>query len=368
MKKERRFLPKIVAGLLALGGGGLLLEQAKKPSEMNPTNEELKPDASSNTVVSPEKESVLEQDPLFCAEHPIEAELQKHKQSQENIVFAMTEAAKNVQKNRYHDATQEKKYFSACRDVETWALTEKKIQDASKKTGVPERILIGIGFIESQFKEKVDRQDTDVHGPYQMTFDTALEAAKDATACFGSAIELNSTDDLHNTDTAVKLAALRLRALQKKYGQFGLAILDYASGSVSLERKIKEAFPKVDLGTDDWNEMVRHHIAERKAQKQRDEILTRMKQGRSSDTDRQALRQAVRTFEMAGFAYTKAKKIWKQKRELLPTTLADAGVTVLALYEHAEKKKQEIPESILYTLALDDIAAKAHVHAQESKP
>ena len=176
---------------------------------------------------------------------------------------------------------------------------------------------------------------------------------------------MNSTDDLHNTDTAVKLAALRLRALQKVWPiwpcYFGLC-----SGSVSLERKIKEAFPKVDLGTDDWNEMVRHHIAERKAQKQRDEILTRMKQGRSSDTDRQALRQAVRTFEMAGFAYTKAKKIWKQKRELLPTTLADAGVTVLALYEHAEKKKQEIPESILYTLALDDIAAKAHVH--EIKP
>ena len=52
--KKSVVLPKIVAGLLALGGGSFV-GTSKKPSEMNPTNEELKPDASSNTVVSPEK-------------------------------------------------------------------------------------------------------------------------------------------------------------------------------------------------------------------------------------------------------------------------------------------------------------------------
>ncbi|MCX6714997.1 MAG: transglycosylase SLT domain-containing protein [Candidatus Uhrbacteria bacterium] len=355
---KNRFLPRIVAGLLAVGGIAALVEREPvKPVAEKPISKPEKP--------IEKKELGPESDPKFCAEHPIEAELRSHKVPLDKMQAALESAAELIRSHRYGDAKNEEKYFGACRDTERWASIQKSIHYASEKTGVPERVLIAMGLIESQFKEEAERSDTSVYGPYQMTLETAQEAAKDAKACFEFPIEVNTSDDLKETKIAVRLAALRLHALEKQYGQLGLAIIDYAGGRVGLEQKIKEAFPKIDLGEKDWTDMQRHHAAELQAQKQRDAILKRMKGGRVTDVDRQALRRAIGAFEAAGMAYTKAKVSWKQKRADLPKVLSDAGVTALALYEHEKAKGGEVPHSITYPFALDAIAERAEHHAKQ---
>lgn len=65
-------------------------------------------------------------------------------------------------------------------------------------------------------------------------------------------------------------------------------------------------------------------------------------------------------------AYTKAKNAWKKKRADLPKKLADAGVTVLALYEHEKAKGGDMPHSITYPLALDNIAERAYQQGEEA--
>ncbi|OGL62046.1 hypothetical protein A3E97_03065 [Candidatus Uhrbacteria bacterium RIFCSPHIGHO2_12_FULL_47_12] len=364
--KQNRFLPRIVAGLLAVGGISALAEHASNTpvKEFDTPERDPRKDASQP---APEDESKkLERARKFSAEHPMEAELRAHNVPVEKIQAAMIDAAELIRSHRYSDEVNEKNYFAACREPERWAAIQKSVQYASDKTGVPVRVLNAMGLIESQFKEDASRSDTNVYGPYQITLATAKEAAKDAAACFEFPIVVNKAEDLKETKTAVRLAALRLRSLKQQYGQLGLAIMDYAGGRVGLEKKIKEAFPDVDLGEKDWAAMERHHAAERQAQKQRDAILKRMKGGRVTDADRQALRRAVGAFEAAGAAYTKAKNAWRQKRADLPKTLKDAGVTVVALYEHEKAKGGEAPHSITYSLALDDIGARAEKHAQEA--
>lgn len=362
--KEHRLFPKIVAGLLAVGGLGALVEREPKQVKAEKTDDVNRETSVGVPLVGThlKKEHRPEQDSKFCAEHPIEAELRSHNVSVEKMQAALEDASEIVRSNRYGDEKNEAKYFSVCHDTDRWASIQKSIHYASEKTGVPEYVLTAIGLIESQFNEDASRSDTKVYGPYQMTLETAEEAAKDAKECFGFPIEVNSTEDLKETKTAVRLAALRLRALEKRYGQLSLAIMDYAGGRVSLEQKMKEAFPNVDFGEKDWADMQRHHLAERQAQKKRDEMLKQMKQGRGTDHDHQALRQTVHVFEAAGLAYTKAKNSWKEKRAVLPRTLANAGVTVLALYEHEKAKGGDVPHSITYPLALDAIAARAEKH------
>ena len=236
--KEPRGLSKIVAVMLGIGGlSAMTARESQKPVlEKAPT------------ILPEEKEVHPELDPVFVAEHPMEAELLKCHVEQESIQASFTEAGELIRSHRYGDSVNEKKYFDACRTPEQWEPIQKSIQFASEKTGVPEQVLIAMGFIESKFDESAERKDTHVYGPYQMTLETAQEAAKDARACFGFPIEVTSVEDLKETKTAVRLAALRLRSLTKQYGQLGLAIIDYDSGRVELEHKIKEAFPAIDLG------------------------------------------------------------------------------------------------------------------------
>jgi hypothetical protein len=364
MSKESRFIPRIVAGLLAIGGVGAVLHE-KEPvairAEIDDTPKEEKEDDSLK-----KKELGPEADPVFRAEHPITAELLKHGLPLEKIQAAINEASESIRSHRYGDPKNEEKYFSVCRDQDRWSQIQKSIQFASEKTGVPERVLIAMGFIESQFNESAERSDTEVYGPYQMTLDTAKEAAKDAEEVFGFPIEVKTVEDLRETKTAVRLAALRLRALEKYYGQLGFAIVDYAGGRVGLEKKIKEAFPDVDMGAQDWKDMERHHLAERQAQKQRNELLKRMKQGRATDTDRKSLREVVGRFEAAGRAYTLAKKNWSEKRTKLPKSLEDAGATELGLYEYEKERGGSVPESIIYPLALERIAERAEWHKKDA--
>lgn len=358
--KQNRFIPKIVAGILAAGG---IYSIAEKESDR--ASQEKREKSKKNSVNEQEMNSEL--DPLFIKEHPLQAELLAEKIPLEKILTAFNESAELVRSHRYPDQANEETYFAACRDEERWSNIQKSIHFASEKTGIPERILIAMGFIESQFKDSAQRSDTSVYGPYQMTLETAQEAARDAQECFGFPIEVSSVDDLKETKTAIRLAALRLRALKKQYGQLGLALADYAGGRVGLEKKIKEAFPKVDFGQKDWEEMQRHHLAEKQAQKKRDQILRQMKQGRSTDQMRQALRQAIRTFEAAGMAYTKSKKAWREKRNALPVVLKDAGVTILALYEHEKMNSGDVSHSITYPHALEDVAERAIKHEQLAK-
>lgn len=368
MSKEYRFLPKIVAGLLAIGGVGALVEHKTENQKVeNPEASVGVPLLNTHEKGKEQKQIRPEQDPKFCAEHPIEAELRAHAVSIDKMHAALDDAAESIRSKRYGDTKNEEKYFAVCRDVEHWESIQKSIHFASEKTGVPERVLVAMGLIESQFDESAKRSDTKVYGPYQMTLETAQEAAKDAKECFGFPIVVKTVEDLKETKTAVRLAALRLRSLQKQYGQLGLAVIDYAGGRVSLEKKIKEAFPNVDLGEKDWKDMERHHLAERHAQKQRDELLKRMRQGRASEQDRKILSKTVDQFETAGIAYTKAKKAWNEKRQNLATTLRDAGVTAFSLHEHEKAKGSDIPDSIVYPLALDDIGENAQRHAKEAR-
>ena len=361
MSKEHRFLPRIVAGLLAVGGIAALAE--REPVKVVSGKEDKDVGVPLVGTHVEKKEARPEEDPKFCAEHPIEAELRSKNVPIEKMRAAMDDAAELIRSHRYSDAKNEEKYFAACRDTKRWAEIQKSIQYASEKTGVPERVLIAMGLIESQFKEDAARSDTDVHGPYMLMRETAKDAAKGAQACFGFPIEVNTVEDLKETKTAVRLAALSLKEGREIYGDLGLAIIRFAGGRVGLEQKIKEAFPNVDLGAKDWADMERHHAAEGQAQKQRNAILKRMKGGSASDTDRKALRQAVGAFEAAGAAYTKAKIVWKQKRADLPRVLKDAGVTAVALYEHEKAKGGDVPDSITYPLALDDIATRAEKQA-----
>jgi hypothetical protein len=365
MSKESRFIPKIVAGLLAIGGVGAVLHE-KEPVPIRAEIEDVPKEEKEDGALE-KKELGPEADPVFRAEHPITAELLKHGPSLEKIQTAIEEAAESIRSHRYGDPKNEEKYFAACRDQDRWSQIQKSIEFASEKTGVPERVLIAMGFIESQFNESAERSDTDVYGPYQMTLDTAKEAARDAEEVFGFPIEVKTVEDLRETKTAVRLAALRLRALKKYYGQLGFAIADYAGGRVGLEKKIKEAFPDVDMGAKDWKDMERHHLAERQAQKQRNELLKRLKQGRASDADRKVLREVVGRFEAAGRAYTLSKKNWSEKRTKLPKALEDAGATVLGLYEHEKERGGSIPESIVYPLALERIAERAELHKKDAE-
>ncbi len=357
MSKEYRFFPKIVAGLLAVGGIAALAEREAPPVKQESPVKEVE------TPVQ-KKEEISEEEKQFRAEHPIEAELRAAHVSEADAHAALQDAAELIRSHRYEGVAQEETYFAACKDAETWKQVKQHIHEASEKTGVPERVLIAMGFIESQFKEQAERKDTQVYGPYQMTLETARESAKEAEACFGTKMEVQGVKDLKDTKTAVRLAALRLRTLKKRYGQLGLAIVGYAGGHVGLEKKIKEAFPDVDLGGKDWSDMERHHKAEGEAQKLRDRILARMKRGRGTDADRAALRAAVRTFEAAGQAYTKAKASWKQKRAALPIALSEAGVNLHALYAFEKKRGGDVPHSLTYPLALDDIAERARKQEQ----
>lgn len=359
--KKHRFLSEIVAGILAVGGVATLAEQGASKSVETSTTPEKVPEKKTSVE---NVEMRPEQNPQFRAEHPIEAELRAQNAPADKIQAALQDAADLVQSHRYGDAKNEERYFAACRDKDRWAQIQKSAHFASEKTGVPERILLAMGLMESQFRENASRSDTNVYGPYQMTLATAKDAAKDAEACFGFPIKVDSVEDLKDTKTAVRLAALDLRSREKEYGQLGLAIIGYAGGRVSLEKKIKEAFPDIDLGAKDWADMQRHHLAEHRAQKQRDAIFMRMKGGRVSDADRKELRKVIGLFEAAGAAYKKAKKAWKEKRDNLPKTLADAGVTALALYEHEKAKGGDVPHSITYPLALDDLAERAERHAE----
>lgn len=358
--KKHRLIPGIVAGLLSVGGISAMTERGEKKEGM------VQPENESPKEIH-KQESGPESDSKFCAEHPIEAELRTKNVSPESVKEAMSSAAEFVRSHRFHDEKNEEKYFAACRDAERWDGIQKSIHFASEKTGVPERVLIAMGLIESQFHESAQREDTGVFGPYQMTLATAQEAAKDAQASFGFPIDVKTGKDLQETKTAVRLAALRLKSLKQKYGQLGLAIADYAGGRVGLEKKISEHFPEVDFGKKEWDDMQRHHKAEQEAKKKRDILLLQMKRGPLSTAGKQALKMAVQTMESAGMAYQKSKQGWKQKRDQLPQSLADAGVNILSLYQKEQAHKDEVPHSITYALTLDDLAERADRHAKEGK-
>jgi hypothetical protein len=237
--KKHHFFSEIVAGILAMSGVAILAEQgATKPVETASVPEKI-PEKKVPMVV---KEVRIEQDPQFRVEHPVEAELRAHNVSHDKMQAALDDAAELIRSHRYGDSVNEEKYFAACRDKDRWSHIQKSAHFASEKTGVPERVLLAMGLMESQFRENASRSDTEVYGPYQMTLSTAKDAAKDAEACFGFPIEVNSVEDLKDTKTAVRLAALDLRHREKEYGQLGLAIIGYAGGRVSLEKKSKRRF------------------------------------------------------------------------------------------------------------------------------
>ena len=361
MSKEYRFLPRIVAGVLAVGAAVGIASHERGSQETKVEKPEKPEKAVEQIELGPES------DPKFCAEHPIEAELRRHKVDTDKMRAALDEASESIRAHRYGDAKNEEEYFGACRDVKRWQGIENSIKYAAEKTGVPESVLTAMGFIESQFDESAERSDTKVYGPYQMTLETAKLAAKDARECFGFPIEVKTVKDLRDTKKAVQLAALHLRAKQKQYGdrQLGLAIIDFAGGHV--EKRIHDADPKIDLGEKDWKDMERHHLAEGQFQKQRDELLKRIKQGRASDQDRKTLRHVVGQFEAAGIAYKKAKSSWAEKRQKLPKALEDAGITALSLYERAKAKGEKLPDAMIYPFALDQISADAQKHVKEAR-
>jgi len=325
-----------------------------------------------------EQKGLTEAEIKFRNEHPIESEVREvfaskqvlsEQQSKQlvNLPEYVTESFELVRDNRFPNAEEEKKTFQVVYDQEKWKSHLKSIRFASEKTGVPLRVLIAMGFIESKFDPKAVNTKTMVYGPYQMKLATAQQVARSAKEVYGFPIKVESEEDLKDVKTGVRLAALYLKQLKSQYGQLGLAIAAYSSGDKTLEDKIEKAFPKTDLGAKEWKEMERFHLAETKAKQTYDQLLKLMNTGMASNDQLREMRKVAKEFSAQTEAYKKAKATWLKKRSSLAQTWQNDGVTLLGLYAHAKKSESVVPHSLSYPLALDQIAALAHKHAELAK-
>ncbi len=365
MEKSNRIAGKFVAGIIALTGAAELLSMHHDSQKQDQQN------LVDDGINEKETESFgLEVDPIFCAEHPVEAELrkqishlpkEKRDEQLQHLSHSLDVANRLIRDKRYPDKIQEKKYFGACYDLVKWSAMEKSLELASNKTGIPINALKAIGFLESQMHTNASREDTNVDGAFQMTLETAKRAAIHAKAVFGSEITIETKDDLKDFETSAKLAALELKTLKDRYGQLDLAMVAYSSSETALKEKIKAAFPEIDFGEKEWKEMKQHYEAETVANATYKKFvhLEKLKNVKSEHHD--AMIQAMKIVTTEGEAYKKSFAKWKKIQTELPATLEKAGVNVLSLFDAAEKTG-DVPHSLTYALAVDDVAKNATIH------
>lgn len=290
-----------------------------------------------------------------------------HNENTEHVHACLDEVAEMVKEHRYGSEVQERRYFSIVEKKAAWNRIQTWIHETSEKTGVPKQILIGMGFIESQFLSRAARKDTKVFGAFQMKLEVARAAARDSKEVFGKQIIVNSGADLYATKTAIQLAALEMRRLHDIYGQWDLAAVAYAGGHGALEKKLKEVDPELNCGQNDWRDMERHHKTGTLARKERDKLLKKAKRGKMSPEDKKALRLAVLKHEQSARAYKEAKARWRSARDQLAEELWNRKLSAIALYDHAKAKGESVPHSITYALALDDIAERARIWGEKGE-
>lgn len=370
MRNERRIVEGLITAALAVGG----VSDAPKPEKSSIKQTETKIlEKKGEQPIEVLKES--EADLKFKREHPIAAELQAEiqhlpKEQQEEAFVqlsrALADAQALVREKRFEHTSEEKRYFSVCYNSERWQEIIASARFASEKTGVPLRTLIGIGFLESKFKTDASREDTGVYGAFQMTIDTAKTASRSAKKVFGFPIPVRSPEDLFVMKNSTRLAALRLRSLEKQFGQLGLAISAYAGGDFGLKKKIVEAFPEIDLGHRDWEIMVKANREGKELQKKVQSLIQIVRSGRATPTQTKELSIATRALSATRDTYIKAKMRRDKKRADIPGLLRKHHVNVLSLYESL-KKEGDVPHSITYPFMLDMMGELAEKHVNRAK-
>lgn len=370
MRNERRIVEGLMAAALAVGGVSDAQKAEKSKIEQTETIT-LEKKGEQPTEVLKESEADLK----FKREHPIAAELQAEiqhlpKEQQEEAFVqlsrALADAQALVREKRFEHTSEEKRYFSVCYNFERWREIYTSAQFASDKTGIPLRTLIGIGFLESKFKTDASREDTGVYGAFQMTIDTAKAASRSAKKVFGFPIPVRSSEDLFVLKNNMRLAALRLKSLEKQFGQLGLAITAYAGGDYALEKKIVHKFPKIDLGHRDWEIMVKAN-REGKELSEKVKTLTQIvRSGRATPTQTKELSIATRALFATRDTYIKAKLRRDKKRADIPGLLRAQHVNILTLHD-AFKKDGDVPHSITYPLMLDTMGELAEKHVNRAK-
>ncbi len=364
MANHKRFLGELFSGLIALGGAADSSPVEKpKMEDARPLSDSLLRKERGGDV---NREVRIELDPIFRAEHPIEAELQslkndlpkeKRESFEKKISHALQNAEEYVRGNLYKNPKDEQKYFSACYETEQWGHIKETAAFVSEKTGMPADALLAMGFIETQFDERAEHiqenENNSAFGTHQFTVRTAQRISKRAKAMYGFEIPVNSKEDLFNTKTSLLLAGLLFHENRGHYGQDGLAIATHASSNTSVEHLIESSFP-VDLGTSDWKKMETLHAQEVEFHDAYNALTEQYKSG-DERVSKSELRLAYKKFEDTANAYKKVKASWKGKRAQTSKILRDAGVNLATLHARLEKKG-DVPFFITYAFAVDGVA------------
>lgn len=285
---------------------------------------------------------------------------------QRKLLIAIQFSDSLVARHRFKNEDREADYFEACYDKENWKEIKTYAAKASEKTGVPQDLLISIGFIESRFKPSLSRKDTKVYGPLQMTLDTGKKAAKESETIYGKEIIVDGPEDLMTIKNGLMLAAIHLKNLEAKYGQWGLAVVAYSSGEGSLEKKINSEFPDVDIGASDRSQMRTAFESATKAKKTVTKLLLVKKSGNLIKQQVVALEKARAELTEARTKYRELEKLWRDKLAKMPETLRKSGVNVFTLFDEFQSRGDNLPHSLTYPLALDSISQKANIHAEKS--
>jgi hypothetical protein len=286
-----------------------------------------------------------------------------HKELLKAIAFSDAEVASH----RFKNEAREKDYFEACYDKARWKEIQTYSLKASEKTGVPQELLISMGFIESRFKPMLSRTDTKVYGPLQMTLNAGKKAARESKAIYGTEIKVDKKEDLMDIKNGLMLAAIHLKNLGEKYGQWGLAVAAYSSGSGALDKKLMSEFPNVDFGASDREEMKTAASKARKAKKTMGTLGIVKRSGKITSQQTKAYDKARADLSAARKQYRESEKLWRSKLEKMPQTLKDLGINISTLFNRIRGRGDKIPHSLTYPLSLDSISSKAKNHAEKNQ-
>ncbi len=362
----------LIVGAASIDGGGEKIDKPKsedssvgvdrinplapkKDLEINSLPaREAEPKATVPESIQSETESLINQ-------------MEDNQNLKDKLEQAIEYSAGLVEDNRFKGEANERNYFEACYDEARWKEIQTYASEASQKTGVPKDILIAMGFIESGFQPSLSRSDTKVYGPLQMTLNAGKKAAEESKKIYGKEIKVESSEDLMEIKNGLKLAAIHLKNLEEKYGQWGLAVAAYSSGAGALERKIADEFPDVDVGASDREEMKQAAADGIKAKKTLGKLLLVKKSGSISRQQEKELSKVRAELSRARGQYKESEKLWREKLAKMPETFRKSGINIFTLFDSIQKKGEKIPHSLSYPLALDSISSKAKSHVEKSK-
>ncbi len=368
--KKRRIAEALAASALVIGAANVDARE-QKLGRAPVVKEESKEDLTKghDSILS-ETKDLIDQIPGSVVEaqkQKGESDKQTRRRLHKGLLKAIAFADQSVASHRFKNDAREKDYFEACYDKTRWKEIQTFSSVASEKTGVPQELLISMGFIESRFKPSLSRKDTKVYGPLQMTLTAGKKAAKESKAVYGTEIKVDSPEDLMAIKHGLKLAAIHLKNLGDKYGQWGLAVAAYSSGSGSLDKKIASEFPDVDFGASDRQTMKDSVARAAKAKKTMGKLLLIKKSGNLTKQQSKALEKARAELSSARKQYRESKKLWRTKLNQMPQTLKDSGVNIFTIFDRIQDRGDKIPHSLTYPLALDSISDKAKAHVEKSE-